>query len=92
VFDYFSAEGEADAAARVLVAIEPVEGHENFFGKLLLDADPIVLDRERPVPGGILRGGDVDGWRLVAAVFDGIADEVLKYLYEGCLVCAHGRE
>lgn len=44
VFDHFSAERQADAAAGVLVAIETVENREDFFRKLRFDADPIVLD------------------------------------------------
>src|SRR5580704_17026826 len=85
VFDYFSAERQADAAAGVLVAIEAVEDHEDFFGKLRVDANSIVLDRKHPFPSRVPRGGDVDvGW-LVAAVFDGVADEILEYLYEGRL-------
>jgi hypothetical protein len=103
-FDHFSAERQADATAGVLVATEAAENNENFFRKLRVDADPIVLDREHPFPGGVPRGGDVNLRRLVATVFDGVTDEILEHLDECRLVrpddgegivgdyCAAGRD
>ena len=75
------ADGEAEAAAGEVAAVEAAEGLEDAAEILFVDAEAVVADGEDPVLA-FAAGADADFGALFAAVFNGVADEVLKELHE----------
>ena len=57
--------------------VQPLENDENAIEVFGLNANAVVLDRKTPF-AGLVPGPDVDSRRLLAAEFDGVADEILK--------------
>ena len=73
--------GEADARAfKILGAMQPLENAKKFLGIFHVETDAIVADGNRELFGSF---GIIDfnlGPFARAGVFDGIADEIGKYL------------
>src|ERR1700691_4886495 len=83
VLDHLFDDGEADAGARILVAlVQALEDQEYALKIFLLDADAVILDQE--VPEFFLgRGGNADeGSFAVAAELERVADHVLEQLVD----------
>ena len=62
---------------------------EDLVRIFLIEADTVIADTDDPLRILALTR-DVDADRLVTAVFDGVTDEILKYLDERRLMCEHG--
>jgi len=87
----FSANGQSDARARVILArVEPLEHLKDAFEVLRLDADPIVLNRKNPfISVGPCVNADF-GPALIA-VFDGVPDQILEQLRKLRRICKYCR-
>src|SRR5579884_52793 len=73
------ADGQADAGTGILVArVQPFKKPKDQLAVLRLNADAVVGDRKKPVAGLILRANVNHRRPERAAVFDGVADQVLK--------------
>ena len=59
--------------------MEALENREDLLGIVRLNANAIIRHREQ-VPAVALAGRNMDARRLAAAIFDGVADQVLEYL------------
>ena len=58
-----------------------LEDPEDLFVEFLLDPQPVIRNRETPVP--TLRPcGNMNAWRLFPPVFDRIPDQILKQLLQ----------
>src|SRR5580704_8817245 len=72
------AQCQADSGAgKLFSAVQALKHDENLLEILRLDSKPIVLHGEDPFVVAIFLGGDVDARRFRAAVFEGVADDVL---------------
>ena len=61
----------------LLAAVEALENREDLLGIVRLNANAIIRYREQ-VPAVALAGRNMDARRLAAAIFDGVADQVLE--------------
>src|SRR4030095_3690564 len=73
---------QPDASSGIFPArVQTLEDSENALEILRVDADAIVTHRKLPLSSAMFHI-DVDLRRTFAAVFDGIADEILEYLQQ----------
>ena len=78
--DNFFADRETDASAGEFFAlVKALEHAENSFEVLRIDAEAIVFDGEHPFRPAIFCGGDVYPGDSAVLIFDGVADEILKF-------------
>ena len=90
--DDLLADGQADARAGILgPGVQPLEDDEDALEVFGLHADAVVLHREYPM-ALVTAHADVDSRRLLAAEFDGVADEVLEQLRQLGGVRFHDRK
>ncbi len=73
--------GQAYARPGVLLPMEPFEDLEDLFLVPGIDANTVVADLENPFTAALFRR-DVNAWRPMAAVFDGIPDQILEHLHD----------
>src|ERR1043166_111259 len=92
MFHDLLAKSEADTGSRVFLAsIEPLKDHEYALDVSRVKPDAIIPDtKEHLVLSG--SGANRNFRRSFAAVFDGIADQVLEELDELGVVCLQGRK
>src|SRR5580698_640746 len=83
---------QSNAAARVLItAVQALEESENPLRILRLDSDPIVNHGKYP-PAVLLDCSDLDTRSLLAAILDGVANQILEDLGEpACMDSHHGQ-
>src|SRR6476646_9990293 len=89
-FDNLPADGQADPGAGIFrLGMEALENDEDALRVLRRNADAVVPDGTMPV-GILARGREGDLWRRLAAILDGVADQVLEELAELHPVARHG--
>src|SRR5579885_1105752 len=85
------ADGQTDAGSRNVPPVQALEYAKDLLVKLRFDANPVVANRQ--APRAVHNGGrDVHARRLLASIFEGVSDQVLKSLDEVRLVPFYGRQ
>ena len=79
----FAGNGETDARAFVMGTVEPLEDAKDFVVIPVLDADAVVLDKNRQGGGVDLLGPDLHArGRVRPGEFQGVAEQVGENLFE----------
>jgi len=78
-FHDFFADRQADSGAgKLFPAVQALKHNENLFEVLGVDSQPVIEDGKNPLVVAIFSCGYVDAREFRAAVFDGVADNILK--------------
>src|SRR6266566_3557041 len=91
-FHDLSANGQADARARILLGgVQALKHLKDTFGILWSDADSVVLNGKEPLVT-VWFGSHMDFRRAFVAVFDGVPNQVLEQLHKLPGICEDWRQ
>src|ERR1017187_8147959 len=79
--NYFPTEGKTDASAWNFGSMQAFKHAEDAFTVSRIDTDSVIAHGKQPAFRISFRG-DMDSWRLLAAVLDGIRNEILEKLQQ----------
>src|SRR5271170_4952523 len=72
-------------------AVKTFEYSKDLLLKLRFDPDPVVLNGKQPI-AALAASCNMDAWRIRSAIMDGVADQILKDLFQLKLEHAHARK